>query len=70
MFVYVDGTLDVSQPATGSISQDSSPVCLGATALKPNYLFNGLIDEASIYNRALTALEIQADYEAGKGGDQ
>jgi hypothetical protein len=31
------------------------------------YYFAGLVDEASIYNRALTASEIQADYEAGKG---
>jgi hypothetical protein len=27
--------------------------------------FVGLIDEASIYNRALTAAEIREDYEAG-----
>jgi hypothetical protein len=74
MFLYVDGTLDVSQPATGSISQNSSPVCIGANAipgvgLEPEYFFNGLIDEVSIYNRALTASEIQADYEAGKGSN-
>jgi hypothetical protein len=74
MFLYVDGTLDVSQPATGSISQNSSPVCIGANAipgvgLEPGYFFNGLIDEVSIYNRALTASEIQADYEAGKGSN-
>jgi beta-galactosidase len=75
MFLYVDGTLDVSQPATGSISQNSYPVCIGANAipgvgLEPGYFFNGLIDEASICNRALTASEIQADYEAGKGSNQ
>ena len=77
MFLYVDGTLDVSQPATGSISQNSNPACIGANAKayvpscgcnEPGYFFNGLIDEVSIYNRALTASEIQADYEAGKGG--
>jgi hypothetical protein len=73
MFLYVDGTLDVSQPATGSIAQNSYPVCIGVNAQGPYgypmYFFNGLIDEASIYNRALTASEIQADYEAGKGSD-
>jgi hypothetical protein len=77
MFLYVDGTLDVSQPATGLISQDSSPMCLGANATayvpscycnEPGYFFNGLIDEASIYNRALSASEIQAIYAAGPGG--
>ncbi len=29
--------------------------------------FNGLIDEISLYNRALSASEIQADYRAGDG---
>ena len=68
MFLYVDGTLDVSQPATGSISQNSSPLCIGQTAESTGYFFNGLIDEASIYNRALTASEIQSIYAAGAGG--
>jgi hypothetical protein len=63
----VDGTLDVSQPATGSISQNSLPLCIGQTADSTGYYFNGLIDEASIYNRALTASEIQTDYAAGGG---
>jgi len=79
MFLYVDGTLDVSQPATGSIAQNNDPVCIGADSKafvpscgcnKPGYFFNGLVDEVSIYNRALTTSEIQADYEAGKGGNQ
>ena len=67
MFVYVDGTLDTSQPATGSISQNSSPEWIGATA-QQSYFFNGMVDEASLYNRALTASEIQAIYAAGSGG--
>jgi hypothetical protein len=77
MFLYVDCTLDVSQPATGSIAQNNIPVCLGANAqawtgsgVGTGYFFNGLIDEASIYNRALTASEVRADYEAGKGSNQ
>ncbi len=68
MFLYVDGTLDVSQPATGSISQNNYPVCIGGNAQMTEYLFNGLIDEASIYSRALTASEIRAIYAAGPGG--
>jgi hypothetical protein len=68
MFLYVDGTLDASQPAMGSISQNSSPVCIGQTAQSSGYFFNGLIDEASIYNRGLTASEIQTIYAAGSGG--
>ena len=77
MFLYVDGTLDVSQPATGLIAQDTDPMCIGADskAYVPScgcaelgYFFNGLVDEASIYNLALTASEIQAIYAAGSGG--
>ena len=69
MFLYVDGTLDVSKPATGSIVQNSYPVCIGHNAEAPASSFNGLIDEVSLYNRALTAAEIQADHEAGKGSN-
>jgi hypothetical protein len=77
MSLYVDGTLDVSQPATGSIAQTSDPLCIAANAqayvlscscIEPGYFFNGLIDEVSIYNRALAAQEIQAIYNAGISG--
>jgi hypothetical protein len=71
MFLYVDGTLDVSQPATGSIVQNSYPLYLGGDAQPPSghsYLFNGLVDEVSLYNRALTASEIELIYITGIGG--
>ncbi len=31
-FLYVDGTLDVSAPVTGTIAQNSDPLCIGANA--------------------------------------
>ena len=72
MFLYVDGTLDASQPATGLIAQNSAPLRIGANASDgedgTGYYFNGLIDEASIYNRALTAAEIQSIYSARMSG--
>jgi subtilase family serine protease len=68
MYIYVDGTLDVSQPATGTIAQNSYPVCLGQNAEAINSSFNGLVDEVSLYNRALTAAEIQTIYITGSGG--
>ncbi len=68
MFLYVDGTLDVSQPATGSISQNSYPICIGENAEAWGHLWNGLIDEVSVYDRALTAAEIQSIYSAGTSG--
>jgi hypothetical protein len=77
MFLYVDGSLDASAPATGSILPASDLVCIGANskAYVPScgcqqlgYFFNGLIDEVSLYNRALSAAEILAIYNAGSAG--
>ena len=77
MYIYVDGTLDVSQPANGAIAQNNYPMCIGANsqAYVPGcrcnelgYFFNGLVDEVSIYHRALSASEIQAIYNAGGSG--
>ena len=68
MFLYVDGTLDVSQPTTGAIAQNSYPVYIGQNAEAPRVPFNGLIDEVSLYNRALSSSEIAAIYNAGSNG--
>jgi hypothetical protein len=69
IFLYVDGTLDDSTRATGLISLNNYPVCLGKNPDAPHpYYFNGLIDEASVYNRALSAAEIHALYLAGGAG--
>ncbi len=76
-YLYVDGTLDASQPATGLIAQNNDLVCIGATSkayelscscIELGYFFNGLVDEVSIYNRALSSNEIAAIYNAGSGG--
>jgi subtilisin-like proprotein convertase family protein len=69
--LYVDGTLDAARPASGSISVDNNPVSVGYIAnsgLSGNYHFNGLIDEASIYYRALSASEIKAIYQKRTAG--
>ena len=66
MFLYVDGTVDVSQAATGSIAQNTNALCIGANS--SSYFFNGEVDEASIYNRALSAAEIQTIYNASSNG--
>ena len=39
---------------------------IGGTTTKTS--FNGLIDEVSIYNRALTDTEVKAIYDAGSAG--
>jgi hypothetical protein len=67
-YLYVDGTLDVSSPATGSITQTSNPLCIGDSPDHTERWLNGLVDETSLYNRALTATEIQSIYNAGSDG--
>jgi uncharacterized repeat protein (TIGR02543 family) len=66
MRLYVDGSLQNSVAATGTIQTGTSPVAIGA---RPgvNY-FAGALDEISLYNRALSAAEVQAIYSAGSGG--
>ena len=58
--LYVNGA-QVSQLAqTGPIATSSSPVRIGANSIWGER-FSGLIDEVRIYNRGLSATEIQAD---------
>ncbi len=62
---YVDGIPRATYPASGSIVSPGS----GATRIGvygSTHFFNGLIDEVRIYNRALSAEEIQATYNATK----
>jgi hypothetical protein len=49
---------------------DEHPVILGAEIENESlaYFFAGLIDEVSIYKRALTEAEIKAIYDAGSAG--
>ena len=68
--LYVDGTLDVSRAAGGSIWRNSDPVCIGYianTGLPGNYHFNGLIDDVSINYRVLSPREIAAHYHSHSG---
>ena len=82
LLLYVDGNLDIGVPlnagAQGEIRDDEGepdPFLIGASALarfppvttKANF-FSGTIDEVEIFNRALSAGEIRAIYDAGSAG--
>jgi hypothetical protein len=60
--LYVDGVLDVMTPDTVGIALNTNDVWIGGnngdTGWKPYRLFDGMIDEVRIYNRALSADEI------------
>jgi hypothetical protein len=58
--LYVNGTQVSSQARSGSIEVGTGAVRIGGNFIWGEY-YSGLIDELRIYNRALTAGEIQAD---------
>ena len=64
---YINGVLVDTYSHTGPISITDDPLQIGRR-LPNNFFFNGLIDEVSIFNRALSEDEIRAIYEAGSAG--
>ena len=66
--IYINGVLDVSLPATGAPATNTQPMHLGAGRDNNANFFQGLIDEVEIFNRALSADEIRAIYDAGSAG--
>jgi type II secretory pathway pseudopilin PulG len=60
--IYVDGVL--SATAAGNIATDAYNVEIGSSGCAAS-LFNGLIDDVRIYNRALSLTEIQKIYGGG-----
>lgn len=72
LVLYVDGVASTAfdpTPRSGSIS-NTAPLRVGGPC--PGFSaathFRGNIDEVEIFNRALTAAEVQAIYNAGKSG--
>ena len=57
-----------SLKATGQIVPSHLPLQIGHDAANPDRYFNGLIDEASVYNTALNAEQIRAIHNAGSAG--
>jgi hydrogenase maturation factor HypE len=65
--LYVNGTQAGSVNVTGSISMSDGALRIGGNAIWGEY-FQGSIDEVRIYNRALSAGEIQIDMATPVGG--
>lgn len=68
--LYLDGVLVSSSVMAGTVAYDNNPVLLGGDSDygSPTNFFNGRIDEAAIYSRALSATEIASIYNAGSAG--
>jgi len=60
--LYVDGKLDVSSTASGTIKINDHPVYIGENSERPDRFWNGLIDDVRLYSYALTADEVAAIY--------
>ena len=58
--LFVNGAAAGTLAAAGSILTSNSPLRIGGNGVWGEY-FSGPIDEVRVYNRALTATEIQAD---------
>ena len=54
MSLYINGALDASQEASGSISRTDAPVLIGANADMPDRFWNGMLDDVRVYNYALS----------------
>ena len=65
MKIYINGTLANSIAVSGAIKTNDYPLWIGDNSQVPDRYFNGLIDEVTIYNRALSAEEIKSDYKEG-----
>lgn len=72
LYLYLDGNLIASATITAGsgLLASTMPLTIGARESANNnpinydYQFYGLIDDVSIYTRALTAAQVQADYYA------
>ena len=60
IYLYIDGSLDASATASGTIRVNEEPVYIGENSQMPNRFWNGMIDDVRIYNYALSAEEISA----------
>src|SRR5439155_13889590 len=65
--LYLNGAFQSSTPWTQGIFPGTAPLIIGAT-LSSGSFFDGLIDEAAVYNRALSTSEIAAIYNAASAG--
>jgi fibronectin type 3 domain-containing protein len=61
--LYLNGTQVAGRAVTGALTISSGALRIGGNAVWGEY-FSGLIDEVRIYNRALTAAEVQGDMNA------
>jgi glucose/arabinose dehydrogenase/PKD repeat protein len=65
--LFVNGAQVATAARAGAIEASTGPLSIGGNAAHAEW-FAGLIDEVRVYNRALSASEIQADMNTAVGG--
>lgn len=67
--MYIDGVLAESRTFAGNLAAtlNSAPIAIGGVSGTCCF-FKGIIDEVSLYNRTLTATEVEAIHAAGAAG--
>ena len=68
MRIYVNGIEKASMAASGAIDPRTDPIVIGRNVVNPSLAWQGLIDELELFNRALSAAEIQAIFNADSTG--
>ncbi|OIO24447.1 hypothetical protein AUJ14_06190 [Candidatus Micrarchaeota archaeon CG1_02_55_22] len=59
MVIYVNGSKEAQTPKTGAIAYSTWPLNVGGDALRNIEWFNGTVDEVAIFNRTLSAAEVE-----------
>jgi Concanavalin A-like lectin/glucanases superfamily len=66
--LYVNGLLAAAATAPRTSPTQALRLGGGTSDFGQNFFFNGVMDEVAVYNRALSAGEIQGIFEAGSAG--
>jgi hypothetical protein len=63
MKIYVNGILENEIAQSGNIASTTQPLTIGRDLTYGLWLMNGVIDEVRVYNRALSAPEVQTEFQ-------
>ncbi|MEK6837303.1 MAG: LamG domain-containing protein, partial [Nanoarchaeota archaeon] len=63
--IYVNGLLNATVAQTAALSSTSGHLAVGRLGGNSAMFFNGSVDEVKVWNRTLSAVEINASYQGG-----
>ena len=66
--IYVNGEEVNSVPVATKLNATSRPLCMASNPIEGGQYFHGALDNVKIYNKALTAAEINKLYKTGTSG--